>query len=447
MSVENTAQQDFERAITKGFWRSVISRLVGADNELLPFDQVRQKLPIRGQHYVGLGQVPIEQIVGSFGRYHDFDRAFLPIQRRTRDRWLSIDKAHYQDVILPPVELYKVGEVYFVKDGNHRVSVARERGQEFVDAYIIEIDTPVDLTRSTRIDELELKKSHADFILRTRLDVSRLDTSLNATSPEYYSRLLEHIQVHRWYLGEQRDAEVSYDEAVLSWFDTVYLPLVDMIHEQNLLKEFSGLTETDLYLWVVEYQGYLRQAYRYEDGAEDDARAEAARHLMGSYPLPAVKKLVVLLNRTGWLETMILSEERAEFLKHTNLLQVRPDAQIQVTLPGQYDLLREHVAAHRWYLGEQRGQDVPYEEALAAWYDHVYMPMVDLIRAQDILKMFPKRTETDLYLWIIKHQWRLREAYGGEVSKEDAAEQFLEGQVEHPVKKVVRTLKKVAGGE
>ena len=150
--------------------------------------------------------------------------------------------------------------------------MARERGQEFVDAYIIEIDTPVDLTPATRVDELELKKAHADFMLLTRLDEIRPDVRMKASSPEYYARLNEHIDVHRWYLGEKQSIEVSYEEAVLSWVDAVYLPLVELIREQNLLKEFSGLTETDLYLWVVEYQGYLRQAYRYEGGAEEGAR-------------------------------------------------------------------------------------------------------------------------------------------------------------------------------
>ena len=113
MTVDQMAENDYERALTKRFWHSVLSRLTGADDELLPFDEVRKRLPIRGQHYVGLRQVDINQIVGSLGRYHDFDRAFLPKQRRTRDRWLSIDKAHYQDVILPPVELFKIGEVIF----------------------------------------------------------------------------------------------------------------------------------------------------------------------------------------------------------------------------------------------------------------------------------------------------------------------------------------------
>ena len=127
------------------------------------------ELPFRGQRYIGLHEVPIDKIVGSMGRYRDFDRAFLPRQKRTKDRWINIGKAHYADVILPPVELYKIGEVYFVIDGNHRVSVARERGQIEVDAHVIEIDTNVEITPDMDITELELQAEYARFLATTDL--------------------------------------------------------------------------------------------------------------------------------------------------------------------------------------------------------------------------------------------------------------------------------------
>jgi hypothetical protein len=94
---------------------------------------------------------------------------FLPIQSQTKGRWISIDKAHYEDIYLPPVDLYKIGEIYFVKDGNHRVSVARERGQEYMDAYVTEIDIPVMLTSDTTLDQLDLKQEESEFILETEL--------------------------------------------------------------------------------------------------------------------------------------------------------------------------------------------------------------------------------------------------------------------------------------
>jgi hypothetical protein len=134
--------QDFERATRRAFWHDLLSRLTRKGNDLLSFDQARQGLSLRGQHYRGLQAVPLDQIVGSEGRRCDFDRAFFPRQTRTKDRWFSIDKAYHEEVPLPPVELFKVGQAYFVRDGNHRVSVTRAHGHEFIDAYVIEIDLP-----------------------------------------------------------------------------------------------------------------------------------------------------------------------------------------------------------------------------------------------------------------------------------------------------------------
>lgn len=143
MVFNRLALQDFESAMLKAFWRNLLCRLTRKTNDLLSFDQVRQDRPLTGQHYRGLQAVSLDQIVGSEGHHRDFDRAFFPRQSQTKDRWLSINRAYYQQVPLPPVELFKVGQVYFVRDGNHRVSVARAHGQAFIDAYVTEIDTPV----------------------------------------------------------------------------------------------------------------------------------------------------------------------------------------------------------------------------------------------------------------------------------------------------------------
>src|SRR3990170_8948814 len=264
MSINQQASQDYDRAILKAVWRTAITWLTGESNELLPFDAVRQKLPLRGQHYIGLRQVPIDKIAGSMGRYRDFDRAFLPRQVRTRDRWLSIDKAHHAEIILPPVELYKMGEVYFVKDGNHRVSVARERGQEFVDAVVTEIQIAIPLTVETQVSDLDMKGEYATFIEKTRLTTIRPSAQVELTLPGEYDRLLDHINVHRWYLGEQRKAGISFEEAVASWYDNVYVPLSLVIAKHEILPHFPGRTVADLYLWIIEYLWYLREAYKEE---------------------------------------------------------------------------------------------------------------------------------------------------------------------------------------
>src|SRR5688572_21485525 len=113
---------DYERAVRKAFWRGWLRSFTRADNHLLAFDQIRSHLPSGGQHSLGLQVVCVERIVGSAGRTNDFDRTFLPRQTSTKERWISIDRAYYEEKLLPPVELMKVGELYFVVDGHHRVS-------------------------------------------------------------------------------------------------------------------------------------------------------------------------------------------------------------------------------------------------------------------------------------------------------------------------------------
>jgi hypothetical protein len=434
------AEFDYDRARRKAFWRRIFAWIAGESNELLPFDDVREKLRIKGQHYLGLKQVPIEKIIGSSGRYRDFDRAFSPIQTRTRSRWLNIDKAHYDEVALPPVELYKMGEIYFVKDGNHRVSVARERGQEFIDAYVVEIVVPFILTEEVRLDELVLQQERSDFFEKTRLDVLRPDNQINTSLEGQYPELLEHIDVHRWYLGVQRKKEVSYEEAVLSWYDTVYLPLVNELRQQNLPGEFARTGETDLYLWVMKYVYYLRQTYTDEaavdliDGSSLQAvTEEAVKQAVDESPLPQLRKLASVVRKADWLVTVILSQERATFYQQTKLNDLVKDPALETSITGQYEKLLEHISVHRWYLGVQKGTEIPYEEAVISWYNNVYMPLVLMVREQDILSDFPGRTETDLYLWIISHQWYIRENLGEEISAEEAADQLVDNYPSKPV--------------
>jgi hypothetical protein len=137
---DGLAIQDFERAKCKAFWRDLRSRLTRNSNQLMTFDQIRKGLSIKGQRDRGLQVVPLDRIVATEEGHRDFDRAFFPRQSRTKDRWVSIAHAHFEQAPLPAVELLKVGEMYVVRDGKHRVSVARARGQDFIDANVTEID-------------------------------------------------------------------------------------------------------------------------------------------------------------------------------------------------------------------------------------------------------------------------------------------------------------------
>jgi hypothetical protein len=285
MVSEGRAQVDFATARRKAFWNEVASFLSGRSNTLLAWDEVRDKLRVRGQVWRGLQAVPVERIVGSVGRYRDFDRAFFPAQERTADRWRSIARAYYDDVGLPPVKLYKIGEVYFVLDGNHRVSVARERGMAFVDAEVVEAKARVPFEADLDADNLEIKGEYGNFLERTRLDELRPDQRVEFTIAGGYKRLLEHIAVHRYFLGLEQRRFIPPDEAVSDWYDNVYSPLVRIIRARDTLKDFPNRTEADLYLWVMDHQHYLRERFGPTVRAE-----QAADHFADHYTSRPVKR-------------------------------------------------------------------------------------------------------------------------------------------------------------
>lgn len=258
---DSQTSTDFERARERAFVRRLRSLLLGRphERELLSFEQVRGKVHWSDESYVGLRAVPVKAIIGSVGRYKDFDRAFLPTRAASRGRWRSIDLAYYQDVGLPPVQLYKIGEVYFVKDGNHRVSVARERGVEFIDAEVIECRAKVPLSTSLTAEHLESIGEYTGFLEWSALDQLRPEQHIEFTIPGGFSQLREHIAVHQYYLGLEHKERVERAVAVASWYDTVYMPVIRIIREERILTKFPHRSEADLYLWIMDHLYFLRE--------------------------------------------------------------------------------------------------------------------------------------------------------------------------------------------
>lgn len=254
------AADDFSRARFKAFLRDVRSILSGQYNRLLSYDEVREKLRIGGPIYRGVHPVPTEKIVGSLNRYQEFDRQFLPTVSNLASRWQNISRAFYDGIHLPPVVLYKVGDVYFVVDGHHRVSVARSQGQQFIDAEVRECQTRVNLTTDITPDDLEMLGEKALFLERTGLDRLRPDAEIEVTIPDGYQRMLEHIAVHRYFMGLEAQRDIPEEEAVLHWYDHVYQPIIQAIRQSGILNQFSGKTEADLYLWVLDRQAELTRA-------------------------------------------------------------------------------------------------------------------------------------------------------------------------------------------
>jgi hypothetical protein len=259
---------DYSAARAKALFNSLRARLARRPNRLLSYDDIKGKLHLGGSVYGGIRSVPVKSIVGSVDRYRDFDRAFLPAQAFTSDRWKAINRAFYRDEALPPIKLYQVGEAYFVLDGHHRVSVARQHGVEFIDAEVIKVQSRVPLTPDVDAHDLEILGEYDAFLRRTQLDKLRPEQNIRFTIAGGYERLLEHIAVHRYFMGIDEQRDVDEAEAVTHWYDSVYLAVVEVIREQNTLADFPHRTESDLYLWLIDHLHYVRESQGEVNSAE-----------------------------------------------------------------------------------------------------------------------------------------------------------------------------------
>ncbi len=254
-----SALQDFNNARRKASIQEILARLAGKSSELLSYEEVAEKLKLNVRTERGIFDIPLKAIVGSVGRYNEFSRDFLPLKSDDQIRWARV-KTLVDDPSstgLPPIEVYKVGEVYFVLDGNHRVSIARQEGFEFVMAHVIEVKTDIPLTADTQPDDLIIKAEYADFLDQTGFANLRPGVDLSVTVPGQYDKLLEHIQVHRYFMGIDFQRDIPYPEAVGHWYDNVYTSITEPVRERGLMRWFPGRTETDLYLLVSEYRAGL----------------------------------------------------------------------------------------------------------------------------------------------------------------------------------------------
>jgi hypothetical protein len=248
---------DFRRARRRAFREDLRCLLIKCPVNLLPFDAVRESLHLTRYSYRDLQSISLDSIVGSVGRYHDFTRHFWPRQDALRDRWARIAYLMIWESGLPPIYLYQVDKAYFVRDGNHRVSVARYLGAPTIEAYVWEFHTRVPLRLDTRLEDLLLKEELVTFLEHTDLDCVRPRQQVVFTVPGSYRVLEEHISAHRYWLESRHGNRVTVTEAVGSWYDLVYTPVVEVVRERNLQRYFPRATETDIYLGILNHHRCL----------------------------------------------------------------------------------------------------------------------------------------------------------------------------------------------
>jgi len=279
------AIQDFDSARSRAFRRTVRAILTGQPPKLRSIEPMLKAAGLEGSSYAGIREIPLDKIAGSAApdaKSQDFDPGFLPINRRMRERWTRIYQAMVEGDELPPIDVYKVDDSYYVIDGHHRVLVARNLGRPVINARVINVKTRAPLDPSVDAAALLRAAEYAAFLQTTQLHRTRPQARLECSRLGRYDEILKHILGHAYFMGLEQGRSVPLKEAAASWYDHVYRPIEDAIRKHHVLERLPGWTEADVYVEI---------ARRWLELSEGGAPAG---------PDPAVRDLLAEHSRSWW---------------------------------------------------------------------------------------------------------------------------------------------------
>ncbi len=259
--VTSLAEQEFNRARRAADWQLALGFLTGKKSDLIDYNEVRSRLLNVWNVPIVQKDIPIKSIVGTVSRNNDFTRTFFPRMEHDKSRWIRVKVANESQEGVPPIDVYQIGDVYFVLDGHHRISVMKSIGAETITANVHVINRDVPLQPTDSPDEIIVKTERDAFFQYTHADKLLPDANLELKLPGQYPQLLEHIVVHRYFMGLDFQRDISADESVCHWYDTVYMPVIRIVRSRDMLRGFPDKTETELYLWIENHKAELQEAF------------------------------------------------------------------------------------------------------------------------------------------------------------------------------------------
>ena len=304
-------EEDFAKARNKAFFNEIQHLLSPEEASLISLNDVKQLIRPINETYLGMKVIPIDKIIGSEGRYKDFDNNFFPKSSHLRHRWEHVDEAAIKSITLPPIKVYEINGLYFVRDGNHRVSVAKARGTEFIDAEVVTLQSEIKLKKPNNMNDIvkqiinyEKRLFYAETSFGDITDFWCLDFSRAGR----YDVIYNHILTHKYFLNQQQEDEVSMEDAILSWFTKVYVPIISTIQKKKILKKFPKRTYSDLYVWIVRYWDDLKHKF----GNNEIPIDLAVEDFIKKYKIPLYKRFINNFKRIVLRRAIELSDTTNE---------------------------------------------------------------------------------------------------------------------------------------
>jgi hypothetical protein len=273
---DQDAHADFSKARRRHRLSDLANRLRREPDDIdviLPFDEVVEALGRRGERRRGLQTIELDSIVGTVDRSREFDRSFRPTSRRVRRRWEGIAKAMRRSEPMPPIDVYRVGELHFVVDGHHRVSVARQLRLEVIEANVTEIITEVPAGRDTRISDLTLKSHERLFFERVPLP-AEARARIQLSDEWRYAGLAEGVEAWGFRAMQVNREFMDRGQVARAWFEQEYAPVVEVLREADLI---GHGTETEAYTRVVSLRYLLLRTHAWDEEVFARLREEISK--------------------------------------------------------------------------------------------------------------------------------------------------------------------------
>ncbi|HLM09259.1 MAG TPA: hypothetical protein VK307_06090 [Thermoleophilaceae bacterium] len=267
------AQFDFTRVRRRRALARLSARMRREPSDvsvILPFEEVLAALGRRGERRLGLQTIDLDSIVGTVDRAREFDRRFLPTSARGRRRWERIAAAQRRGESMPPIDVYRIGEIHFVQDGHHRVSVARALGYRDIDAYVTEILTQVGADRAITLRDLPLKGHERLFFERVPLPAEARDR-IQLSDEWRYAALAEAVEAWGFRLIQDRGEPMSRAQVAETWYREEYEPVVELLREADLGR---GGSETEAYMRVAHLRYLLLRTHVWDDAVIEAVRRD-----------------------------------------------------------------------------------------------------------------------------------------------------------------------------
>jgi hypothetical protein len=266
-------EDDFQRARRRQVLARLVQRLRREPDDvhlILPFDEVAAALGRRGERSLGLQTIPLDSVVGTVDSRRDFDRRFRPTSSRVRERWERLALAQRRGEPIPPIDVYRIGDLHFVKDGHHRVSIALATGQKTIDAYVTEVLTAVPARGIRRRGDLLLKSYERIFRSRVPLPAQAY-TKIKVTDPWSYAELGEAVEAWGFRMMQHEHKFRDRAEVARRWFADEFTPVVRMLHAADLV---GACTDAEAYLGIARERYRLMRTHEWNDEVIEELRRQ-----------------------------------------------------------------------------------------------------------------------------------------------------------------------------